>query len=80
MRKTPAGIFFFVLLSFQSFSQLLSCTSDFPTEGNDAVTIIVIDSNGNHGLLNYSSTSDAYTYAGVITNLNTKKAGGTKPD
>lgn len=71
MRKALPVIFFLIFLSFQSSSQLLSWTPDFPLESSDPVTIIVDVSKGNHGLLNYSSTSDVYVHTGVITNLST---------
>ncbi len=79
MRKTPAGIFFFIFLSFQSSSQLLSCTPDFSAEAGHAVTKIVNALKENYDLLNYSSTSDVYVHAGVITKLSPAiKAGDTE--
>lgn len=71
MRKMVPGIFFLIFLSFNSFSQLLSWTPDFPTENSDPVTIVADASKGNHAPLNYSSTSDLYVHTGVITNLST---------
>jgi 1,4-alpha-glucan branching enzyme len=62
-------LFFSILFfSFQSFSQLLSWTPDFPTESSTPV-IITVDANyGNKGLLNYNP-NDVYVHIGVITNL-----------
>lgn len=62
-------LFFTILFfSFQSFSQLLSWTPDFPTESSTPVTITVDANYGNKGLLNYNP-SDVYVHIGVITNL-----------
>ncbi|MEO9022294.1 MAG: alpha-amylase family glycosyl hydrolase [Ginsengibacter sp.] len=60
-----------LFFSFQTFSQLLSWTPDFVTEGSTPVTITVDASYGNKGLLNYTPTSDVYVHTGVITNKST---------
>jgi 1,4-alpha-glucan branching enzyme len=60
--------FVIVFFSFQSFSQLLSRTPQFPMENSTPVTITVDANYGNKGLLNYAP-SDVYVHIGVITNL-----------
>jgi 1,4-alpha-glucan branching enzyme len=60
--------FSIIFFSFQSFSQLLSWTPDFPTESSTPVTITVDANYGNQGLLNHTA-ADVYVHIGVITNL-----------
>lgn len=73
MKKTLLAAII-VLISFRSYSQLLSWTSDFITETNTPVVITMDASKGNQGLLNYSSTSDVYVHIGVITNLSSSSS------
>lgn len=63
--------FVIVLFSFQSFSQLLSWSPQFPTESSTPVTITLDANYGNKGLLNYTPVSDVYVHIGVITNKST---------
>ncbi|HUZ60582.1 MAG TPA: hypothetical protein VMU83_17555, partial [Hanamia sp.] len=56
---------------FQSFSQLLSWTPDFPMESSSPLTITVNANYGNKALLNYTPTTDVYVHIGVITNKST---------
>ena len=63
--------FIILIFSFQSFSQLLSWTPDFPTENTSPFTITVDANYGNKGLLNYDNPSEVYVHIGVITNLST---------
>ena len=57
-----------ILLSLNSFSQLLSWSPGFPTDASPLV--ITMDASfGNTGLLNYTPTNDVYVHTGVITNL-----------
>jgi len=63
--------FIILFFSFQSFSQLLSWTPDFPMESSSPVTITVNANYGNKGLLNYTPTTDVYVHIGVITNKST---------
>jgi len=70
MKKTLL-ISYAILFSLQSFSQLLSWTPGFPQESSSPVVITVDATKGNHGLLNYTPTSDVYVHIGVITNLST---------
>ncbi|HET7116481.1 MAG TPA: alpha-amylase family glycosyl hydrolase [Hanamia sp.] len=70
MKKFLLSIFI-LLFSFQSFSQLLSWTPDFIQETSDPVVITMNANYGNHGLLNYTPTSDVYVHIGVITNKST---------
>jgi 1,4-alpha-glucan branching enzyme len=58
-----------ILISFQSYSQLLTWSPDFIDDNSTPVVITVDAAKGNHGLLNYNSTSDVYVHTGVITNL-----------
>lgn len=60
--------FVIVFFSFQSFSQLLSWSPQFPTESSTPVTITVDANYGNKGLLNYTPVTDVYVHIGVITN------------
>lgn len=60
--------FSILFFSFQSFSQLLSWSPDFPTESTTPFTITMDANYGNKGLLNYTP-SDVYVHIGVITNL-----------
>lgn len=60
-----------LLLSLDSFSQLLTWTPDFPQESTGSVIITVDAAKGNQGLLNYTPTTDVYVHTGVITNLST---------
>ncbi len=62
-----------IFFSFQSFSQLLSWTPDFPTESSSPVTITVDANYGNKGLLNYNP-SDVYVHIGVITTLSSNSS------
>jgi 1,4-alpha-glucan branching enzyme len=64
-------IFPVLLVSLQSFSQLLSWTPGFPQESTTPFTITMDATKGNQGLLNYTPTSDVYVHIGVITNLST---------
>ncbi|MGN6541615.1 MAG: hypothetical protein ACTHKY_12480, partial [Ginsengibacter sp.] len=63
--------FVIVLFSFQSFSQLLSWSPQFPTESSTPVTITLDANYGNKGLLNYTPVTDVYVHIGVITNKST---------
>jgi len=63
--------FVIVFFSFQSFSQLLSWSPQFPTESSTPVTITVDANYGNKGLLNYTPVTDVYVHIGVITNKST---------
>src|SRR5688572_33032912 len=71
MKKVLLSSFILLFFSFQSFSQLLSSTPDFPQESSTPVVITVDAAKGNQGLLNYTPTSDVYVHTGVITNLST---------
>src|SRR3569623_1437229 len=66
-------LFTILFFSFQSFSQLLSWTPDFPTESSTPVTITVDANYGNKGLLNYNP-KDVYVHIGVITNLSSSSS------
>ncbi|MDQ2720363.1 MAG: alpha-amylase family glycosyl hydrolase [Bacteroidota bacterium] len=66
-------IFFTLLFSLQSFSQLLSWTPAFPVESTTPFIITVDASKGNQGLLNYNP-ADVYVHIGVITNLSTSSS------
>src|SRR4051794_21397991 len=59
------------LVSFSSFSQLLSWTPAFAQESSTPYTITVDATKGNQGLMNYATTTDVYVHIGVITNLST---------
>ena len=61
-----AGVFAVVATQ----AQLLTVQPDFPTD-TSSVTITVDATQGNQGLMNYSTTSDVYVHVGVITNLST---------
>jgi 1,4-alpha-glucan branching enzyme len=63
--------FIILFFSFQTFSQLLSWTPDFPSENASPFTITVDANYGNKGLLNYDNPSQVYVHIGVITNLST---------
>ena len=58
-----------LILSFQSYSQLLSWSPDFIQDNSTPVVITADATKGNAGLMDYSSTSDVYVHTGVITNL-----------
>ncbi len=60
-----------LLLIIKANAQLLSWAPDFIQESSTPVTITMDASYGNHGLLNYTPTSDVYVHIGVITNLST---------
>jgi len=61
--------FVIVFFSFNSFSQLLTWSPQFPLESSTSVTITVDANYGNKGLLNYTPVTDVYVHIGVITNL-----------
>ena len=63
-----------LLITFQSFSQLLSWSPDFIREASTPVVITMDATKGNQGLLNYTPTSDVYVHIGVITNLSTSSS------
>jgi 1,4-alpha-glucan branching enzyme len=65
--------FVIVFFSFQSFSQLLSWSPQFPMEGSTPVTITVDANYGNKGLLNFTP-SDVYVHIGVITSLSSNSS------
>src|SRR6187402_1161933 len=63
-----------ILLSFPSFSQLLSWTPNFGQESTTPFTITVDATKGNQGLMNYATTTDVFVHIGVITNLSTSSS------
>ncbi|MEP6464756.1 MAG: alpha-amylase family glycosyl hydrolase [Parafilimonas sp.] len=58
-----------LLFIVKANAQLLSWTPDFIQETSTPVTITMNANYGNHGLLNYTPTTDVYVHIGVITNL-----------
>ncbi|HSV12166.1 MAG TPA: alpha-amylase family glycosyl hydrolase, partial [Hanamia sp.] len=66
--------FVIVFFSFQSFSQLLSWSPQFPMENSTPVTITVDANYGNKGLLNYTPVTSVYVHIGVITNKSTNSS------
>lgn len=71
MKKVLPFTFALLIFCFQSFSQLLSWSPNFIQESSTPVVITVDATKGNHGLINYTPTSDVYVHIGVITNLST---------
>ena len=63
--------FLLLLLSFSSFSQLLTWTPAFGQESSTPFTITMDASKGNQGLFFYTPTTDVYVHIAVITNLST---------
>ncbi|MEO8110285.1 MAG: alpha-amylase family glycosyl hydrolase [Ginsengibacter sp.] len=71
MKKIVPFSFLLVFFTFPVFSQLLSWTPDFIQESTTPVVITMDATKGNHGLLNYTPTTDVYVHTGVITNKST---------
>ena len=76
MKKALPSSFTRIFFSSQSFSQLLSWTTCRFRECSTPVVITVDASKGNHGLLNYTSTTDVYAHTGVITNFSANSSDG----
>ena len=74
MKKALPGFIILIVISFQSFSQLLSWSPNFIQEVSTPVVITVDATKGNQGLNNYVTTSDVYVHIGVITNLSTSSS------
>src|SRR5450631_671306 len=74
MKKALSGFIILIVISSQSFSQLLSWSPNFIQEVSTPVVITVDATKGNQGLNNYVTTSDVYVHIGVITNLSTSSS------
>ncbi len=61
----------FVLFNITSFSQILTCTPNFPVESTTPLEIIMDGSKGNTGLNFYTPTNEFFVHTGVITKLST---------
>ncbi|MEP6683537.1 MAG: alpha-amylase family glycosyl hydrolase [Parafilimonas sp.] len=59
---------FLLLFIVKANAQLLSWTPDFIQESSTPVVITMNANYGNHGLINYTPTTDVYVHIGVITN------------
>jgi 1,4-alpha-glucan branching enzyme len=63
-----------VLTTFNTFSQLIVTTPQFPTESVTPVEILMDGSYGNKALYNYTSGNGVFVHIGVITNLSTSNS------
>jgi hypothetical protein len=72
MEKGLPSSFTRIFFSSQSFLQLLSWATRLFRESRTPVVII----DGNHGRLNYTSTTDVYVHTGVITNFSANSPDG----
>jgi hypothetical protein len=62
-----------LLFIFSLRAQELIATPEFPLD-TSSVSVVVDCSYGNHGLNNYSNTSDVYVHVGVITSSSTSSS------
>ncbi len=69
MKKIVPFSLLLLFFTLPGFSQLLSWTPDFIQESTTPIVITADATRGNHGLLNYTPTTDVYVHTGVITNF-----------